>query len=208
MTPPWNQYVPCPVCGAQVSTEQPIDAWIRNHPELDSKRDGIVISDSDKWVHRYLVRTKGADPREVQYLMLIEIKAHGACEDDSQSDTLAIVNQLLRTVAWKFQRDAGRFISGHPHNVRVVFSPYSGRNIQVINYGKHLLRLSGLTPDDSEWMTWDAKPINASQLVKLLRFDLLPDSLNPNEHRRRKRINRNPVLFDIPHAPPKETGTA
>lgn len=195
MTPPWRQYVPCPVCGAQVSTEQPIDAWIRNHSQLQSD-DGIVISDSDKWVHRYAVRTKGQLNRDVQYIMLVEIKTFARKESASQSDTLGIVNQLIRTVAWKFQRDSGRFTTGHPHNVHLVFSSYSGRNVQTISYGKHTLCLSASTPEDSQWMTWDGKRISVDQLVLLLRFDLHPDSMKQNEHRRHKKINRDITLFD------------
>src|SRR4249920_3672581 len=109
MTQRWNRYLRCPACGEQVSAEQPVDAWIRNHPELDSRRDGIVISDSDKWVHRYGVRVKGELNRDVQYIMLVEIKTFARRENGSQADTLGIVNQLIRTVAWRFQRDHGRF---------------------------------------------------------------------------------------------------
>lgn len=195
----WRSYVPCPVCGAQVSTEQPIDEWIRAHPDLDSQREGVVIADGDKIVHRYHVRTKGRSDRGVQYIMQLELKTFCAKETPSQQDTLSIWNQINRTVAWKFQRQQGRFTKGHPQNVRLitVYSPLNGR-VQVLNYGKHTLRLSAATPEDSDWMTWDGKEIDTETLVQVLRFDRSPDSLRLNDHRRHKRVVESPGLFDAP----------
>lgn len=208
MTSRWRGRVSCPECGAQVSTEQPIDAWIRNHPDLDSRKDGIVITDGDKFVHRYHVRTKGGwSDRSVQYFMLLELKTFGADESLSQADTHSMFNQLMRTVAWRFQRgQSGRFPSGHPHNVRTVkvYSQFSQAYVQVINYGKHTLKLSGSTPEDSDSISWDGKThtpngkkIDPELLVQILRFDLNPDSLMPNDHRRHKRITKELDLFDL-----------
>jgi len=43
----------------------------------------------------------------------------------------------------------------------------------------HVLRFSGLGPDDSKFIEWDDKDINADTLTDLLRFDLDPDTLKP-----------------------------
>jgi hypothetical protein len=134
--------------------------------------------------------------RNVQYLMLVEIKTHGRVIESAQRDLLLLVNQLLRTVPWKEQRAVGRFLVGHQQNVRRVYAFIAGRTVQVHCYGVHKLRLSGSTPPDSEWITWDDKPIDADQLAKVLRFDLSPDTLRPLEHREHKRIIDMPSLFD------------
>jgi hypothetical protein len=197
MTSGWRQYVPCPVCGTQVSAEYPFDAWVRANPELDSIKDGIVVTDGDKWVHRYAIRTGGTMDRAVQYLMSVEVKTFEADLTPTQRDTLAIVNALLRTTPWKEQRANGQLVAGHAQNVRIVYSVLNGRRVQLMCYGIHKLRLSNGTPDDSEWMTWDDKPISTDQLVGLLRFDLHPDSLNRLEHRHHKYTPPEQPMLDL-----------
>lgn len=198
MTPAWREFIPCPACGAQVSTEPAFDKWIREHPQLDSVSDSVVITDGDKWVHRYAVRMGGTKNRSVQYLMSVEVKTFEADMTPTQRDTLAMVNVLLRTTPWREQRLNGQLIPGHSQNVRIVHSVLNGRPIQLLCYGIHKLRLSHGTPDDSEWMTWDNKTITSGQLVKLLRFDLHPDSLRRMEHRHHKRTPERPMpLFDL-----------
>jgi hypothetical protein len=128
--------------------------------------------------------------------MLVEIKTNGRDLDDSQRDLLHIVNQLLRTTPWKDQRESGRFPVGHRQNVRNVYSSIARRRIQLLCYGVHKWRLSGSAPEDSEWMTWDDKPIETDQLVKLFRFDLSPDTLRAMEHRVHKRVVSRPTLFE------------
>jgi hypothetical protein len=199
VTAQWRGDVRCPNCGIVVQTEPPFDSWVRENPMLDSVQDAIVIQDGDKWVHRYAVRTKGRLERDVQYLMSLEVKTFDADMNAAQRDTLHIVNQAIRTILqWREKRDAGRFIPGHPPNVQLVTSFLNGRVIQLECYGVHKLRMSGAGPLDSAHMTWDNKPITTDQLTLLLRFDLNPDTLLPLEHRRHKRIDRSPALFDLP----------
>lgn len=198
MTVGWRETVPCPRCGVPVSTEQPIKSWIRSNRDLDSRQHCLCIGDSDLWIQRYGTRRhqSGVD-RSVMYLMLVEIKTHGRDLDDSQRDLLHIINQLLRTNPWKEQRDEGRFVAGHRQNVRIVSSVIAGQLIRIHCYGVHKLRISGATPDASDRLTWDDKPIDAAQLTKLLRYDLHPDSLRPMEHRSHKRALDMPGLFNL-----------
>lgn len=51
MTTDWREYTGCPACGAQVSTEYPFDAWVRTHPDLESIKDGIVITDEEEFLY-------------------------------------------------------------------------------------------------------------------------------------------------------------
>lgn len=188
MTAPWREYVPCVVCGAQVSTEVPVKTWIRAHNALDSRQACLCIGDSDLWVQRYGERTRpGFVSRDVMYLMLLEVKTHGRDLEESQRELLHLANQLLRTMPWKEHRAGGRFVTGHAQNFREVYATLARRRVLILCYGVHKLRLSGSTPADSREITWDDKPIDAAQLVSLLRFDLSPDTLRPEEHRRHKR---------------------
>lgn len=182
----------------------PFHTWVRGHPDLDSVRQCVCIGDSDLWVQKYGQRTTrfGAN-RDVQYLMLVEVKVHGRDMDAPQRDLLAIVNDLLRTNAWKEQRVNGQFISGHAQNARSVYSYIAGKRVRVYCYGVHKLRMSGATPELSQWMTWSdgggiERYITQDDLVRLLRFDTNPDSLRPLEHREHKtRIEPPAALFDV-----------
>lgn len=182
----------------------PFHAWVRGHPDLDSVRECLDIGDSDLWVHRYGTRrTKTGTNRNVQYLMLVEVKTHGADLARAQRDTLSMVNDALRTEAMRQHRILGRFVGDHPQNTRVVHSYIAGKRVRLYCYGVHKLRMSSASPATSQWMTWtDAygteQYITVDQLVKLLRFDLNPDSLRPLEHREHKRqVEPDPPLFEL-----------
>lgn len=183
----------------------PFHAWVRGHSDLDSVRECLCIGDSDLWVQQYGQRdTRFRTKRDVQYLMLVEVKVHGRDMDAPQRDLLAIVNDLLRSKAWKEQRANGRFISGHDQNARTVYSYIAGKRVRVYCYGVHKLRMSAATPEASEWMTWSdgggtERYITHEQLVSILRFDTNPDSLRPMEHREHKlRVEPPDALFEVP----------
>jgi len=199
MTTGWRETIDCPQCGLALNTEQPIKAWIRKHHDLDSRNACLCIGDCDLWVQKYGTRasTRPGVDRSVMYLMLVEIKTHGRDLDKPQRDLLHIVNQLLRTNPWREQRDAGRFVVGHKQNVRIVYSVMAGVRTPIHCYGVHKLTLSGSTPGDSSSITWDDRPIDRVQLVKLLRYDLSPDSLRPLEHRSHKAVVDMPTLFGV-----------
>ena len=183
--------------------EDPFNAWVRSHPELDSRKHHIVIFDTDAWVHRYGFTRKGVTYREVQCMMLVERKSHGrdfSCQQHLprgqrscracqwQRDSLLMADQLLRTEKFRTQRINGRFAPGHAQNTVTLklYSHLLRREVQVKSYGAHLLRISGATPDDSEWIEWDRKEITVEQMVQVLRFDLHPDTLELNDWRRHK----------------------
>ena len=168
--------------------EDPFNAWVRAHPDLDSRKHHIVIFDTDAWVHRYGFTRKGITYREVQCMMLVERKSHGRDIDRWQRDSLLMADQLLRTEKFRTQRINGRFAPGHAQNTVTLklYSHLLRREVQVKSYGSHLLRISGGTPDDSKWIEWDRKKITVEQMVQVLRFDLHPDTLELNDWRRHK----------------------
>lgn len=198
MTTEWRETKPCPRCGLPLSTEQPINAWIRRHEQLDSRQQCLCISDSDLWILRYGTRKHSGVDRDCMYLMLVEIKTHGADISDTQRDLLHIVNQVLRSKPWSEDRDAGRFLPGHQQNIRshIVESWAARKKVQLMCYGVHKLQLSGADPDSSEHIRWDNKLIDVQTLLRLLRFELSPDSLRLMEDRSHKRVKPT-TLFDI-----------
>lgn len=149
-------------------------AWLRaQKDELPSFSSycGFVASDVDVFVHRYLTEVDGKGAtREIQGLMLLEVKTRGGDLSASQRDTLAKHNAF--------------------HDNRKSFAKWLKCQM-VRHFGVSLLFLSGTDPDNSSWMQWGRfredkvvrKNINRDQLFRLLRFELHPDNLQPRPFR-------------------------
>ena len=171
MTRPFNAQFHCPNCKTWQTQETMFGRWIRNNPDLDSKK-GYCVSDQDYWIHRF----KSFEKRDFQLLMLVEIKTMGQTLTDAQQDTLHIVNQLMRnrrqtpTKELKWQAGMG---------LVKVFSTIAKKEIVLRAYGMHVLTFSGLGPDDSKIIKWDHRIINTEILTQLLSFNLDPDNMQP-----------------------------
>ena len=197
MTRQFREQSKCPKCGTWHATEQPFKEWIRNHPRLDSRKHGIAVFDCDQIIHRYKIHADRYGSRDVQAVMFIEVKTHGADVTPSQLDTLSMFAQVLRNGRQTpTSPKHGRHASNHVPPT-AVYSKMLQKNVQLRLYGGHLLRMSGDTPDDSEWMEWDRKPITRSTLVKLLRFELEPHTLRPMSWRRHHRPDDSPLFAGI-----------
>lgn len=176
MTRVFGTYTDCPHCHTRHTAENSLGRWIRNNPSLRSQA-GYSVCDVDlrvdeiKIMHQY----KGMYGREFQLIMDVEVKCCGADLSPTQRDSLHMRNQLMRnrrqTPTKKLRYQAG--------TVSEVFSTMNGRRVLVRAYGVHVLRFSGLGPDDSEWIKWDGKEISAEQLTEILAFNLDPDTLKP-----------------------------
>jgi len=158
-------------------TQTGFSGWIRKNPNLDSIKKGLVAVDSDLWIHRY----KHVAGKEYQFMMLVEVKEFGAAMSEYQSDTLHIINQLLRNrrntrIEWKAVDDRARLAECH--------SLMSGKRVRVLCFGAHVLKISG-DGTFTQWqhIEWNRKPISVEQLESILRFDTDPDTLCPMDHR-------------------------
>lgn len=188
MTRQFNQQVHCPNCKTWITHETSFGRWIRNNPKLDSGF-GYVITDQDYWIHKFKTY---ADPkhgdRDFQLMMLVEIKTMGAPLSESQTDTLHIINQLMRnrkqTPTKKLE-----WQSSHPQEIKVG-STLNRKKVTLRAYGMHVLTFSGLGPDDSETIKWDKSVISLDMLTSLLSFDLDPDTLQPIDLRNHHRAPR------------------
>ena len=58
-------------------TQEPWAAWVQRNPRLDSVRDGLCCTNSDLWVHKYRTYVDNVGTRELQHIMLIEVKTYG-----------------------------------------------------------------------------------------------------------------------------------
>lgn len=155
--------------------DKPMCDWIRRHSELDSDK-GIVVTDCDLIIHRYLTicdrygLNGTISTREIQAMMMVEVKTRLGKPSDSQSDTLA---------KWNLFRGSKAF-----------------ENYSIRNLGVSILSLSGTNPDDSETMFWGRfledqkaqeikwRKISKEELTGLLLFNLHPDNLTTNPFRR------------------------
>lgn len=158
--------------------EDGFQRWVRNNPDLDSQRHGLSICDSDLWIHKYKVHHNHVGCRRVNHIMLVEYKRFGAEKRFAQSDTLGIIDQLLRNN----RKGTPKAMDNKPRIAKCL----SGRKdtVAVKAWGVHFLQMSGDCPATSDTIHWDRKPIDIWMLGKLLRFELNPDTLKPMEDRR------------------------
>jgi len=184
MTRSFNEKARC-VCGREITLETDFERWVRNCPALDSVREGIVRFDLDLLLHKYKTHEDGKGSREVQHLMFIEVKTNMASPSAAQTDTLSMLNQVLRNrrpnvnSRNRFQAELA------PVKVK---SKMLGKMVTLKMYGGHLLQFDGTDPTNSTQMKWDGKDIDPSWLVDLLTFVRDPDRPKLKmDHRRRSR---------------------
>lgn len=157
----------CSRCGQKVDMERPWQRWVRNNPRLDSIQRGLSIQDIDMWIHQYKTFVDRVGTREVNNLMLVEVKEGGGLLDYAQRDTLLITDQLLRTGnQYKSVRDA----SGNLRKIRC--------------WGVHTMRFAMESPEGSDLIEWDGKSIDLAMLEELLIFQRDPDTLQERSERR------------------------
>jgi hypothetical protein len=195
VTKAYNRRVFCPHCRKSHPEESAFNQWVRGHPALDSRTYGIVRFDCDQLIHRYKIVGDGMGERVIQCVMFIEVKTHGAEPDAAQLDTLGLLSQVIRNRKKNVHADkVGRHLGNHTPPA-VAYSSILGKKVALRMFGGHLLQFEKNDPQDSAWIKWDRKGIDAGQLVGLLRFELDPNwkggELRPIDHRRRYRSVRS-----------------
>ena len=162
-------------------------AWMRRNEKLPSTE--FVTCDIDHCIHRYKTTVDGYGTREIQNLMVLEVKQFGAGLQDSQRDTLFKLHRTMLT--------------------RGVIE-INGNLVR--NWGVSILSLQKTDPEDSDWMTWGrfdkagridwgdtrqkghGRFIDVATLEKLKMFDIHPDNFEPNPNRRHHAIRMFEVL--------------
>jgi len=174
MTREYRERVICPHCGGVVSTETAFSQWVRAQPELDSKRDGIVLNDIDFIVHKYHQHSDKCGTRLVEMMMVVELKCHGAEPTDQQIDTLGIFHQLVQNRRKTPTKPKVGMRAQEQKRLVKAYSYMKRTEVPVWCFGAHFLILSGTTPDDSDVITWDGAEITREQVIRLLKFELDP----------------------------------
>lgn len=168
-------------------TDPDFCAWLRKQQkELPSysKNIGFVASDVDLVLHRYMTAIDNIGSREIQSIMMLEVKSRNGKPHFSQLDTLY----------------KQHFVS----NRRVKLG-----NTLICHFGVSVLVLSGTDPSNSETMLWGRfKPsdngklsyreINLFQLYKLLKFELHPDNLTIQPFRRHHKTTVISMVEQMP----------
>jgi len=181
MTRKFETFVDCPACGNRHSSESAFQRWFRAQRELDSA-NGTVVADFDFVIQRYSTPGFG---RSFQCVMFLEVKTNKAMIKSSQSKTLSLAKQLLRNQK-----------AGGPRIEWLQDGP-KGSWVRVKHFGGFLLRMSGTSPENSEWMEWNFKRINTDQLIRLLRFDTDPITLKAMDWRSNHHHHEKTLLLPI-----------
>lgn len=141
---------------------------MRTNPRLDSRDFGLSITDSDLWVHRYLTKVDRCGTREINHLMLVEVKTFSATVPFAQADTFAVINAVL-----------------HKADGIMIPLPAPQKGVRMIRvWGVHVLRMTDASPEESQYMWWDDKKIDLPMLEEVLRFERDPFTMRKRSDRR------------------------
>ena len=178
-------------------SDAPFCAWLREQKrELPSKDYesviGISVTDCDLILHRFKTEVDSEGTREIQAIMMLEVKTRNADPTFAQIDTLKVFHNTIRRKPWEDQATG-----------QVLF-----------NFGVSFLKLSDLTPADSKTMHWGRlivnkrfkqvdgqiqwKPINLDTLHKLMRFDVHPTTFAWRPFRRHHKTKELEQLVQYP----------
>lgn len=167
-------------------SDVPFMAWCRSCSLLPSWSPdcGWVQTDVDTFIHRYLTCVDRQGTREVQPMMELEVKTRSGNLTDSQVDTYR-----------------------KKHATTIPLLKWNGQTL--INYGVSFVRLEGSSPADSAWIKWGRfkrsslveiswNDISIDQLIKLMRFELHPDTLCASSYRRHHKTAKVMVCEETP----------
>jgi len=169
--------------------DTPFGAWLRDRRDLDSVEFGLSALDHDFTLHRFRTNVDGLGPRAVQLLFDVEVKTRGGMPSAGHRQTLFFRHQLLNQRRW-------------------LLCNLDGDRKRVWHFGCFVLSmLDDRPPDDDQYVTWvsftptgglHARTIVVADLVRILRCDVRPDTLEPLTLRRHHKVSRLVELVTTP----------
>jgi hypothetical protein len=170
-----------------VGQDTPFSGWLRmQEKELPSKSEyyGFVATDNDYLIHCYQRPIDSIGSRDVQALMIVEVKCGNDRISFAQRQTLYYLNRFAN----------------------IIKDPSTDKIVRF--FGVSFLIMSGTNPEDSKTIRWGRfaknsdhirfKDITKQQLIKLFRFDIHPDSLAPKPFRRHHQTKEIMVPVKLP----------
>ena len=155
-------------------------AWLRKQERIPSSV--VSVSDCDYVIHRYKQPVDGLGTRDLQAMMILEVKTRNGEPRFAQLDSMYLQHEFSKGQMRK-------------------------KSTTVVHHGVSFLSLSGTTPDNSSRMrlgrfgeekaiNW--RPVDGQTLESLLLFNLHPDSLTPNPYRRHHKTNTFQEMMSFP----------
>ena len=182
---------------ARDGRDGPFSDWLRRQPDLDSIRKHITANDIDMTLLKYRAVVDKIGTRMVKLMMDVEIKTHGALPTQDQ----------MEVMCFRDHRKGGHF----------YYSWFTKSFVKLYYFGNYCLRIiGGNRPDDCRKMEWmqfrsrrtkdrqwrdgygkiSVQEITVETLVKLLGFEIAPDTFEPIELRVR-RHHKTESLFIV-----------
>lgn len=169
--------------------DSPFGRWMRNQGRITGTMpsSAFVSSDVDHIIHRYKTVVDGEGTRDIQALMIIEVKTNSAKPGFSQAHSMWLHHLCANT--------------SKPRR-KVMDS-----GCTIFNHGVSFLSFSGTNPDDSETIKWgrfrkgaiiDWREISTENLIDLLMLDIHPDNFERNPYRRHHLKSQIEQLVSFP----------
>lgn len=162
--------------------ETPFGRWVRQQDSIDSHQHGLVVTDADWIFQKYKTNVDVLGARNVQLMMICEVKTFGATPGASQVETLFFLHQS--TCCMRERKRPGGL------------SP-----IMLWHFGVFILSIPGNTPVDGHPMYWGSfdsdgsvswrKTTSVRSLVELLGFVRRPDDPPRKLDLRRHHISKD-----------------
>lgn len=133
--------------------------WIGKY--CQSSRNGLNVTDFDECFHRFrrVLDRKGF--RDVEHIMVVEVKTSDETLRPNQRDTLSVYNAIFNTLLP---------VNGDPIEVESRPGFIIPGEKKIVWHGVHLLRVP-FEEDHFGGFVWDNRPISFDNLVAVLNFD-------------------------------------
>lgn len=168
--------------------DTPFSAWLRAEPALDSIQCHLYATDRDYTTHSFRDNVDALGPRRVQLMQALEVKTRGGMPNAFQQQTKFFEHQLL-------------------NQKRRLQCSLDGDTKVIWHFGYHILSLPCDRPDEFPMVTWVSftesgalygRTISTADLIRVLKFELRPDTLEPLKLRRHHQIRRVVELVTAP----------